>query len=75
MSIVFTPQFGLRVVGVLVTACVANYWLSFPAVIILLLLLVIRHYFLHASRHVQRLEALGNFVMRQLFSFLHGYFY
>ena len=40
-------------------ACVANYWLSIPAVVIIVSLTFLRYYFLHASRGVQRLEALG----------------
>ena len=44
--------------GVLV-ACVANYWLIIPSVAIVTLLVLLRHYFLHASRDVQRIESIG----------------
>ncbi|XP_065882473.1 ATP-binding cassette sub-family C member 4-like isoform X2 [Dysidea avara] len=51
--------FGLRITGVVVTACVANYWLSILAIIIVVFLLLFRHYFLYTSRNIQRLEALA----------------
>jgi len=44
--------------GVLV-ACVANYWLIIPAIAVVTFLVLLRHYFLHASRDVQRIEAIG----------------
>ena len=47
-------------VGIVVTACVANYWLSIIVIIIFVLLLLFRHYFLCTSRNIQRLEAIGN---------------
>ena len=54
-------QFALRCLAVVVTACVANYWLSIIVVIIFILLVMLRQYFLYASRNIQRLEALGNY--------------
>ncbi|XP_065919849.1 ATP-binding cassette sub-family C member 4-like isoform X2 [Dysidea avara] len=53
----FTMAF--RVLGAVVTACVANYWLSILVTVMILLLLLFRHYFLFASRSIQRLEALA----------------
>ena len=53
-------QYGLRCVAIVVTACVANYWLSVVVIILFTLLGLFRHYFLHSSRNIQRLEALGN---------------
>ena len=41
------------------TACVANYWLSILVTLIVVSILLFRHYFLYASRNIQRLEALG----------------
>lgn len=37
----------------------ANYWLIIAAVIIFILLMLFRNYFLRTSRNIQRLEALG----------------
>ena len=48
--------------GVLV-ACVANYWLIIPAIAIVLFLVSLHYYFLHASRDVQRIEAIGKTVL------------
>ena len=50
----------LEILAGVVVACVANYWLIIPAVIIIILQLLFRHYFLRASRDVQRLESIGN---------------
>ncbi|XP_065902754.1 ATP-binding cassette sub-family C member 4-like isoform X2 [Dysidea avara] len=50
---------GLRLAGVFVTACVANYWLSILVTLIVVSILLFRHYFLYASRNIQRLEALA----------------
>ena len=44
----------------MIVACVANYWLFIPASIIVGAQLLFRWFFLHTSRHVKRLEALGN---------------
>ena len=54
-------QFALHCVAIVVTACVANYWLSIIVIIIFILLLFLRNYFLYSSRNVQRLEALGKY--------------
>jgi len=43
----------------MIVACVANYWLFIPSSIIIIALAVFRNFFLHTSRNVQRLEALG----------------
>ena len=60
----FLLQFGLRVTGILVTACVANYWLSILVILIVVSALVFRNYFLCTLRNIQRLEALGNLIAR-----------
>ena len=44
----------------MIVACMANYWLFIPAVIIVGVQLLFRWFFLHTSRHIKRLEALGN---------------
>ena len=44
----------------MLVACVANYFLFIPAVIIIGIQLLFRWFFLHTSRHVKRLEALGD---------------
>ena len=44
----------------MIVACVANYWLFIPAIIIVGAQLLFRWFFLHTSRHIKRLEALGN---------------
>ena len=44
------------------TACVANYWLSIIVAVVFTLLVGLRHYFLGASRSIQRLEALGSYI-------------
>ncbi|XP_065897571.1 ATP-binding cassette sub-family C member 4-like [Dysidea avara] len=49
----------LEISAGVVVACVANYWLIIPATIIIMLQLLLRHYFLRASRDVQRLESIG----------------
>jgi len=49
----------------MIVACVANYWLFIPATIIIVVLLIFRWFFLHTSRHVKRLEALGKAVIVQ----------
>ena len=46
----------------MLVACVANYWLIIPAIAIVLFLVSLRYYFLHASRDVQRIEAIGKTV-------------
>ena len=57
--VVIIQQILLISVATVVLACVANYWLIIPSVIILTMLLALRHYFLRASRNIQRLEAIG----------------
>ena len=47
----------------MVVASVANYWLTIPAAIVIVSLLLLRHYFLHASRNIQRLEATGDYLL------------
>ncbi|XP_065902912.1 ATP-binding cassette sub-family C member 4-like isoform X2 [Dysidea avara] len=49
----------LMIFSYMLIACVANHWLSIPAVVIIVSLTFLRYYFLHASRGVQRLEALA----------------
>ena len=49
----------LRLFAIILIAFLANYWLTIPAIIIVVAMLLFRHYFLHTSRYVQRLEALG----------------
>ena len=49
----------MRIFAVMIVACVANYWLAIPSSIIIIVLVLFRHYFLQTSRNVQRLEALG----------------
>jgi len=46
-------------VAIVVVACVANYWLFIPAAIVVAVQLLFRWFFLHTSRHIKRLEALG----------------
>ena len=52
-------QLLMRIFAVMIVACVANYWLAIPSCIIIIVLVLFRHYFLQTSRNVQRLEALG----------------
>jgi len=53
-------QLLLEILTRILVACVANYWLIIPAIIIIMLQLLFRHYFLRASRDIQRLESIGN---------------
>ena len=41
----------------------ANYWLTIPAVFVVVSLVLLRHYFLHSSRNIQRLEATGDYLI------------
>jgi len=59
----FLCQLMMRFMAIMIVACVANYWLFIPATIIIAVLLLFRWFFLHTSRHVKRLEALGKAVM------------
>lgn len=52
----------------MLTACVANYWLSIIVFIIFILLLIFRNYYLYSSRSIQRLEALGKTVIITIWS-------
>ena len=45
--------------AIVVVACVANYFLFIPAAVIVGAQLLFRWFFLHTSRHIKRLEALG----------------
>ena len=56
----FILQFALRVAGIVVTASVANYWLSIVVFIMFVLIVLFQRYFLCTSRSIQRLEALGS---------------
>ena len=47
------------VIAIVIVACVANYWLIIPSVIVTILLLLFRTYFLCTARDLQRLEAIG----------------
>ncbi|XP_065919842.1 ATP-binding cassette sub-family C member 4-like isoform X2 [Dysidea avara] len=49
----------LRFAAIMIVACVANYWLFIPTVIIAVVQLSFRWFFLHTSRHIKRLEALA----------------
>ena len=49
----------LRIFAIMIIACVANYWLFIPSSIIIIGLVLFRHYYLRTSRNLQRLEALG----------------
>lgn len=49
----------LRLFSIVLIAFFANYWLLIPAIIVFILLMLLRHYFLCTSRNIQRLEALG----------------
>ena len=53
----------LRFFAITIVACVANYWLFIPATIIVTMQFVFRWFFLHTSRHIKRLEALGNLLL------------
>jgi len=56
-------QLLLTAFSIVVVASVANYWLIIPAVFVIVSLLLLRHYFLHASRNIQRLEATGDYLI------------
>ena len=53
------PQIAWRSVAILVTAIGANVWISIPAVILVVVFLLLRWYYLKTSREVKRLEAIG----------------
>ena len=55
----FHLQMFLRLFSIVLVAFFANYWLLIPAIIVFILLMLLRHYFLRTSRNIQRLEALG----------------
>ncbi|XP_065913909.1 ATP-binding cassette sub-family C member 4-like isoform X2 [Dysidea avara] len=59
LPVLFVDIFSLllNAFSIVVVASVANYWLTIPAAIVIVSLLLLRHYFLHASRNIQRLEA------------------
>jgi len=56
-------QLLLAAFSIVVVASVANYWLIIPAVFVVVSLLLLRHYFLHSSRNIQRLEATGDYLL------------
>jgi len=54
-------QLLLNAFSIVVVASVANYWLIIPAFVVVVSLLLLRYYFLCASRNIQRLEATGKY--------------
>ena len=52
-------QILTRSVAIMLVACVANYWLFIPATVIAMVQFTFRWFFLHTSRNIKRLEALG----------------
>jgi len=56
-------QLLLTAFSIVVVASVANYWLTIPAVFVVVSLVLLRHYFLHSSRNIQRLEATGYYLI------------
>lgn len=67
--VVIIQQLLLNSFATVVLACVANYWLIIPAGFSLTLLLALRHYFLHSSRNIQRLEALGKVYVHNIITY------
>ena len=59
-------QILLRIFAIVIIACVANYWLFIPSSVIIIILVLFRHYFLRTSRNVQRLEALGMLIQNNI---------
>ena len=54
-----SSQLLLRFTAIVLVACLANYWLFIPTIVIVLIQLLFRWFFLHTSRSIKRLEALG----------------
>ena len=50
----------------MIVACLANYWIFIPSTIIIVVLVLFRHYFLYTSRNVQRLEAIGKLMQNDI---------
>ena len=50
----------------MIVACLANYWIFIPSTIIMVVLVLFRHYFLCTSRNVQRLEAIGKLMQNDI---------
>ena len=50
----------------MIVACLANYWIFIPSTIIIIVLVLFRHYFLCTSRNVQRLEAIGKLMQNDI---------
>ncbi|XP_065914062.1 ATP-binding cassette sub-family C member 4-like isoform X2 [Dysidea avara] len=61
LPVLFVHIFSLLLTAfsIVAVASVANYWLTIPAVIVIVSLVLLRYYFLHASRGMQRLEAIA----------------
>ena len=55
----------LKLFSIVLIALFANYWILIPALVVIILLMLFRHYFLCTSRNIQRLEALGKATVLQ----------
>ena len=47
--------------AILVVVCLVNWWLLIPTGIVAVLLFLLRDLFLHTSRELKRIEAIGEF--------------
>ena len=55
-------QLLLRFLAIMLTASASNFWILISAVVIIIMFLAIRWYYLNTSRDVKRLEAIGQSV-------------
>lgn len=74
---VWTLQLLTRFFAIIITAAAANYWILFPAALVMVLFLALRWYYLKTARDVKRLEAICKWkdcilfgLVRHLSSFL-----
>ena len=72
----FVPQLFFRCIAIFLTAAVANPWVLFPTLSVLVVMVSMRWYYLKTSRELKRLEALGKKVhgINCLIVIFHSFF-
>ncbi|EDV27232.1 uncharacterized protein TRIADDRAFT_10225, partial [Trichoplax adhaerens] len=59
-SLLHLIQSGLYCAGVVILSAVVNPWILIPALLILVLFIFVRRFYLHMSRDIKRIEAVNN---------------
>lgn len=59
VMVLYSLQLLTRFFAIIITAAAANYWILLPAVLVMVVFLVLRWYYLKTARDVKRLEAIG----------------